>query len=281
MIFVYSVLALSLNFIAGFTGLLSCAHAAFYGIGAYTTAILMTRYSLNYLPALLASGGVTFLFGILIGLPVVRIRGDYFCLITIAFGEIFRIVMQGWQSFSGGQMGIVGIPPPTIFGFEIISNFQFYYLGLAFLITTFLVLSVLANSRIGRAMIAIREDELAASTMAINVGYYKLLNFAIGTFFAGIAGSFLAIYLTTIAPSNFTLGESVLMIVMVILGGLGSFPGSVLGATLLLFATELFRAVYRFRLLIIGFIMLIVLLWHPQGIMGIRAWQRAGKERGE
>jgi branched-chain amino acid transport system permease protein len=280
MVFIYGVLSLSLNFIVGFTGLLSFGHAAFYGIGAYTTAILMTRYGFGYPPALLAAGIVTFFFGLLLGLPVVRIRGDYLCLVTIAFGEIFRLLMQGWQSFSGGQMGIVAIPAPVILGYRITANAQFYYLGLILMAITFLILLVLANSKVGRAMIAIREDELAASTMGINTGYYKLLNFAVGTASAGVAGSLFAVYMTVIAPVNFTLGESVLMIVMVIVGGLGSLPGAVVGAALLLFATELFREVYQYRLLIIGFIMLLVLLWHPQGIMGIRAWRRIEEEGG-
>jgi len=279
MVWIYSILALGLNFIVGFTGLLSFGHAAFYGIGSYVTAILMAQYGFNFFPVLAVSWGVTFIFGFLLGLPVVRIRGDYLVLVTLAFGEIFRLVMQGWQSLAGGQMGIVGIPPPSIFGFRIISNFHFYYLGLALTVFTFAVLGFLANSKIGRAMIAIREDELAASAMGINTAFYKLLNFAIGTGFAGIAGSFLAVYLSAIAPSNFTLGESVLMIVMVIVGGMGSLPGSIVGAAVLLFATELFRSVYQYRLLIIGLIMVVVLLWRPQGIMGLEAWQRSKKKR--
>jgi branched-chain amino acid transport system permease protein len=281
MIFIYAVLALGLNFVVGFTGLLSFGHAAFYGIGAYTTAILMTRYGFGYVPALVASGIVTFIFGILLGLPVVRIRGDYLCLVTIAFGEIFRLLMQGWQSFSGGQMGIVAIPAPVILNYRITANSQFFYLGLILVVITFLILSIFANSKEGRAMIALREDELAASTMGINTAYYKVLNFAVGTAFAGVAGSLFAVYMTVVAPVNFTLGESVLMIVMVIVGGLGSLPGAVVGAAVLLFATELFRGVYQYRLLIIGFIMLIVLLWHPQGIMGIRAWRRVEEEGGK
>jgi branched-chain amino acid transport system permease protein len=279
MVLIYSILALGLNFIVGFTGLLSFGHAAFYGIGSYVTAILMTRYGFNFFSVLAISWGVTFIVGFLLGLPVVRIRGDYLVLVTLGFGEIFRLLMQGWQSFTGGQMGIVGIPPPSIFGFRIISNFHFYYLGLALTVFTFAVLAFLANSKIGRAMIAIREDELAASAMGINTAFYKLLNFAIGTAFAGIAGSFLAVYLSAIAPSNFNLGESVLMIVMVIVGGIGSLPGSILGAAILLFATELFRSVYQYRLLIIGLIMVVVLLWHPQGILGLKALRRSEKKR--
>jgi len=281
MIWIYSVACLGYNFIMGFTGLLQFGHAAFYGIGAYTTGLLMTELGFSFWPALAAAAAVTFIFGILMGLPALRLRGDYICLVTLAFGEIFRVTMQGWQSFTHGQMGIVGIAPPSVFGFRIVSNFHFYYLGLAFVVTSFLFLTYVANSKIGRAATAIREDELAATCLGVNTAYYKVLCFSIGCTLAGVAGSFLAVFLSTIAPSNFTLGETVLMCIMVIVGGLGSLPGSILGAACLIFATEFFRQVYEYRLLIIGLIMVFVLLWHPQGIMGIRAWQRHEAEGGD
>ncbi|MFH1140005.1 MAG: branched-chain amino acid ABC transporter permease [Pseudomonadota bacterium] len=280
MVWIYSILSMSLNFIVGFSGALSFGHHAFYGIGAYTTALLMTTQHTPFLPALGASIVVTFLFGALVGIPVTRVRGDYLVLLTLAFGEIFRLVMQGWIDFTGGQMGVVGIPAPMILGFKIRTNFHFYYLSLGLLIFTYATLRTVAKSRIGRAMIAIREDELAASTNGVNTGLYKLLNFALGCMYAGLAGSFMAVYMTAIAPSNFTLNEGVLMIVMVIVGGLGSLAGSILGAAVMLISTEAFRSVYQYRLLIIGLIMILVLLWRPQGIMGIGAWKRASKKGG-
>jgi len=280
MIFIYSTLALGLNFIAGYVGLLSFGHAAFYGIGAYTTAILMTRYGFGFVPAFAASGIITFMSGVFLGLPLLRVRGDYLVLVTLAFGEIFRVLMQGLHNFSGGQMGIVGIPVPTIFGFRIFTNVQFYYVAFALVAFSLATLAYIESSKIGRAMMAIREDELAANTLGINTAFYKLLGFAIGTFFAGIAGSLLSVYLTAIAPSNFTLGESVLVIIMVIVGGLGSLPGSIIGAGVIISATELFRPVYQYRLLIIGSILVIVLSFHPQGIMGIKAWKRSNKDEG-
>lgn len=277
-IFIYAIAVLGLNFIVGYTGLLAFGHAAYFGIGGYTTGLLMIELGVGFIPALLASVVVAFIFGILVGIPAARIRGDYLVIVTMAFGEVFRLVMQGWQSLAHGQMGLIGIPAPMIFGYEIFTNFQFYYLALFFLIVTFIILSILGDSKVGRAMIAIREDELAASTLGIDTFYYKLLNFSIGSAFAGLAGSILAVYLTAIAPSNFTMGESVLMLVMVIVGGVGSSPGAVLGTGLLLFATELFRPIYKFRLLIIGSIMLIVLLWHPEGIMGTKGFHQTEKE---
>ncbi|MBF0529522.1 MAG: branched-chain amino acid ABC transporter permease [Deltaproteobacteria bacterium] len=281
MIWIYSILTLSLNFIIGFSCTLSFGHHAFYGIGAYTTGLLMTEQGMSFIPAIILSVIVTFIFGLIVGVPVTRVRGDYLVLLTLAFGEIFRLVMQGWISFTGGHMGIVGIPAPGLFDYRITTNFQFYYLGMILVALTFFSLEVLTKSKVGRAMIAIREDELAASSSGVNTGAYKLLNFALGCMFAGLAGGFLAVYMTAIAPSNFTLGEGVLMIVMVIVGGLGSLPGSILGAAAMLFATEAFRDVYTYRLLIIGLIMILVLIWHPQGIMGIGAWKRSTKPKGE
>lgn len=275
MIFIYSIAVLGLNFIIGYSGLLAFGHSAFIGIGAYTTGLLMTELGVGFWPSLGASMLTTTVFGFLVGIPAVRIRGDYLVLVTMAFGEVFRLVMQGWQSLAHGQMGIVGIPAPTVFGHQILTNPQFYYLSLFFLLASLAILSILGNSKIGRAMIAIREDELAASTLGINAFYYKLINFVIGAFFAGIAGSIFAVYLTAVSPSNFTMGESVLMIIMVIVGGIGSLPGSIVGTALLLLATELFRPIYKFRLLIIGLILLAVLLWHPEGIMGNRTLHQA------
>jgi branched-chain amino acid transport system permease protein len=279
-VWLYGVLCMSLNFIMGFGGMLSFGHHAFYGIGAYATAMLMTRHGFGFAPAMLCATALTFGFALVVGIPVTRVRGDYLVLITMAFAEIFRLVMQGWQNFTNGQMGIVGVPSPSMLGMSIESNTQFYYLAFVMMLLTLGILTVLARSKFGRALIAIREDELAARTNGINTGLYRLLAFAIGCMFAGFAGSFLAVYLTTVAPSNFTLNEGVLMIVMAIVGGLGSLPGSILGAGVLLFATELFRGVYRYRLLIIGLIMVVVLLRHPQGIMGIAAYRRANGKKG-
>ncbi len=280
MIWIYSILSISLNFIIGFSSSLSFGHHAFYGIGAYTTALMMTMLGAPFLYALAASIVVTFLFGVAVGIPVTRVRGDYLVLLTLAFGEMFRLTMQGWIDFTGGQMGVVGIPAPVIWGFKIKTNFHFYYLALVLLILTYVTLHTITRSRIGRAMIAIREDELAASTSGINAGFYKLLNFSLGCMYAGVAGSFMAVYMTAIAPSNFTLNEGVLMIVMVIVGGLGSFAGSIIGAAVMLISTEAFRSVYQYRLLIIGLIMVLVLLWRPQGIMGVGAWKKISQKGG-
>jgi len=269
----FSILCMGLNLILGYAGLLSLGHAAFYGLGGYTTAILITRYGVGFLPCLSLSGIIALLFGILLGLPTRKVRGDYFCLLTIAFGEIFRLVAQAWIDFTNGAMGIVGIPIPSLLGWSIRTEIDFYYLGLGLLVFTWGSLSLLVNSRFGRAFIAIREDELAASVMGINTALYKIIVFGIGCFYAGLAGSYLAVYQTTVTPSNFRLEESCLMIIMVIVGGMGSLLAPIAGVVIMTLATEYFRDISEYRMLIIGVIMVAVLLFRPQGIFGTSAFK--------
>jgi len=269
MMVIYSILCLGLNLILGFTGLLSLGHAAFYGIGAYTTAILMTRYDFGFVAAFCSSAVLALVAGIVIAIPTRKVRGDYFCLITLAFGEIFRLVATSWIEFTRGAMGIVRIPMPKIFGIAIVTEAHFYYLGLGILIFTYLTIKAITDTRYGRAFIAIREDELAADTMGINTPIYKIMAFSIGCLFAGMAGSFLAVYQTVVTPSNFRLEESCLMIIMVIVGGMGrNLLAPLAGVIVMTVATEVFRSTAEYRMLIIGLIMILVLLLRPQGIFG-------------
>lgn len=270
---IFSILCMGLNLILGYTGLLSLGQAAFYGIGAYTTAILMTRHHWSFLPALVASALVTLIAALLLGIPTRKVRGDYFCLLTIAFGEIFRLVAQAWIGFTGGAMGIVGIPIPKVFGWMIRTETDFYYLGLILLAFTFVTMAVLVNSRLGRALVAIREDELAAQSMGINSPIYMIMAFSIGSLYAGLAGSLLAVYQTTVTPSNFRLEESCLMIIMVIVGGMGRLWAPVAGVLIMTLATEVFRPLAEYRMLIIGSMMILVLLFRPQGMFGTSAFK--------
>ncbi|MCG8565651.1 MAG: branched-chain amino acid ABC transporter permease [Desulfobacterales bacterium] len=269
----YAILCMGLNLILGYAGLLSLGHAAFYGLGGYTTAILITRYGFSFGTCLILSGLIALAFGILLGLPTRKVRGDYFCLLTIAFGEIFRLVAQAWIDFTNGAMGIVGIPIPTLGPWVIRSEVDFYYLGLLLLAFTGITMYLIIHSKFGRAFIAIREDELAASVMGINTAIYKILVFAVGCFYAGLAGSYLAVYQTTVTPSNFRLEESCLMIIMVIVGGMGSLLAPIAGVIIMTLATEYFRSIAEYRMLIIGVIMVVVLLFRPQGIFGTRAFK--------
>ncbi|MEJ5364568.1 MAG: branched-chain amino acid ABC transporter permease [Desulfosoma sp.] len=268
----FGICCLGLNLVLGYTGLLSLGHAAFYGIGAYTTAILMTRHGFGFLPSLALSGGLTMAVALFLGIPIRKVRGDYFCLITIAFGEIFRLVALAWIGFTGGAMGIVGIPVPKVLGYPLRNETDFYYFGLLLLLLTYLTLHLLVHSRFGRALVAIREDELAAQSMGINTPLYMVLSFTIGSFYAGIAGSLLAVYQTTVTPSNFRLEESCLMIIMVIVGGMGRLWAPLVGVLIMTVATELFRPLDQYRMMIIGSIMIAVLLFRPQGLLGISSF---------
>ena len=269
LVLIYSILCLGLNLIIGFTNLLSFGHAAFYGIGAYTTAILLTQYNIPFIFSLIASGLVAMSIGLFLSISTSRVRGDYFTVVTIVFGEIFRLIMQSWISFSGGAVGIVGIPAPQLFSWRIISERDFCYLGLILFWFTYITLNILVKSKFGRAFIAIREDELAASTMGINTVMYKILSFSIGCFYAGLAGSYYAVYNTAIAPSSFTLSESCLMVIMIVIGGMGNLTATIPGVIAMLIATEVFRPLYQYRLLLIGLIMVIVLVRYPYGFWGI------------
>jgi len=269
----YSILSLGLNLILGYTGLLSLGHAAFFGLGGYTTAILMKNHGLPFVPSLVISALIALFFGFLVGIPTRKVKGDYFCLLTIIFGEIFRLVVQSWIGFTGGAMGIVGIPIPKIFGWTIRTEADFYFLGLGLLCFTYFTLAILVKSKFGRAFVAIREDELAASVMGVNAPVYKILAFGIGCLYAGLAGSYLAVYQTVVTPSNFRLEESCFMIIAVIVGGMGNLGATFSGVFLMTLATEVFRPIAEYRMLIIGLIMVIVLLFRPQGLFGASAFK--------
>lgn len=270
---IFSISSMGLNLILGYTGLLSMGQAAFYGIGAYTTAILMGRHGVAFVPALLASAVVTLVVALLLGIPTRKVRGDYFSLLTIALGEIFRLVVTGWIDLTGGAMGIVGVPIPSILGWKIMTERDYYYVGLALLAFTFGTMAILVRSKPGRALIAIREDELAAQAMGIDSSLYMIIAFAIGSLYAGMAGSLLAVYQTTVTPSNFRLEDSTLMVVMVIVGGMGRLWTPIVGVLVMTVATEVFRPLAEERMLIIGAMMIVVLLFRPQGMFGTSAFK--------
>lgn len=268
-------LALAQNLITGFAGMLTLGQAAFYGIGAYTSALLVLKAGLPWPVAFFAAGLVACLFGILLGFPCLRVGSDYLTLMTIGFGEIFHIVALNWMDLTRGPMGIPGVPPPQIGSIVFDTSLRMYYLYLAIALVCYLSMHRLTKSHVGRALLAIREDETAAATMGINVAYYKVLAFAFGTLWAGFSGSMLAHFLAFVGPMTFTLNESLFHMQMAILGGLGSLPGSVLGAAILVSLPQIFQPLYRYRMLLNGALMVMLMAWRPQGIMGTSAAARA------
>ncbi len=265
---IYIILALSLNLLTGFTGIVCLGHAAFYGIGAYTSALLAIHFDLSFVFTAIAGGVVAAFFGLLLGLPTLRLNGTYLSMVTLGFCEIVRLVGLNWMSLTRGPMGLTGIPFPKILGWVIDRDAEYFYLVLILIIMTWVILNNLIQSRAGIALIAIREDEVAAEAMGINILKYKVLAFAISAFFAGIAGSFYAHYASFINPQSFTFDESIQILSMVILGGMGSNLGVALGAIVLVSVPEMLRGLQEYRMLIYGAVLVIMMLTRPQGILG-------------
>lgn len=265
---IFIVLSLSLNLVTGYTGQFCLGWAAFYGVGAYTSALLVMKMQVSFWLAMPLGGLMAALFGIALGIPTMRLKDIYLAITTLGFGEIVRLTMVNWTDLTRGSMGLPGIPSPVLFGYEFNSNIPYYYLILILVLITVLAMQRIIDSRVGRALIAIREDDLAAKTMGIDITAYKVMAFAVGAFFAGIAGSFYAHYSSFIDPHTFSFSESISILAMVVLGGMGSIRGAILGAVVLSVAPEVLRDVSEYRMIIFGLIMMVVMLVRPQGIMG-------------
>jgi len=274
MILVYIPLAMAQNLITGFTGMLTMGNAAFYGLGAYTSALLVMNFNVPWPLAFLAAGLVAAFFGLVVGFPCLRVGSDYLTLMTIGFGAIFSAVATNWVPVTRGSMGIPAVPYPSIGPFVFNNHEKIYYLYLFIAIACYFFMYRLTRSRIGRAFIAIREDEIAASTMGINLSYYKVLSFVLGALWAGFAGSMLAHFLNFVGPQSFTLDESLLHVQIAILGGFGSLAGSVIGAAIMVSLPQIFQDIYQYRLLLNGLLLLALMAWRPQGIMGTSAFSK-------
>jgi branched-chain amino acid transport system permease protein len=271
MILIYVPLAMAQNLITGFTGMLTMGNAAFYGLGAYTSALLVMNWGVPWPLAFLAAGLVAAFFGMVVGVPCLRVANDYLTLMTIGFGAIFLAVVTNWVPVTRGSMGIPGVPPPSIGPFVFNTLDRYYYLYLFIAAACYFFMYRLTRSRVGRAFIAIREDEIAASTMGINASHYKVTAFTFGALWAGFAGSMLAHFLNFVGPQSFTLEESLLHVQIAILGGFGSLAGSVIGATIMVSLPQIFQDIYQYRLLLNGLMLLALMAWRPQGIMGTSA----------
>jgi branched-chain amino acid transport system permease protein len=264
----YAVLALGLNLMVGQTGLLNLGYVAFYAIGAYTYAILSTRFGLGFWPGLVVGAATSAFMALLIGLSTLRLRGDYFAIVTLGLGEITRIVLNNSDAITGGPNGISRIGRPAIGGTVLSAPLDFYYLILVIAIITVFAMNRLMVSRIGRAWIAIREDEIAAEAMGINTFRLKLLAFVAASAWAGLVGVFFAAKMAFVSPESFTFFESVMILCMVVLGGMGSIPGIILGAFLLVTLPEVFRDFADYRMLGFGVALVLMMVFRPQGLLG-------------
>lgn len=272
---IYAILGLSLNLVVGYTGLLSVTHAAFYGIGAYVTAILLTSYGMNFFLAVLISIVITAIISLLIGFVLSKFNDDYFALGSFGFNVIIYSVLLNWQSLTRGPLGIPGIPRPSIFGFVFSENLSFLILSAVLTLLVYLVCQFITTSSFGRVLKAIREDEKAISVFGYRVLWYKLSIFVISAGIAAIAGSLFASYITFIDPSTFTLNESIFILAIIILGGLANNKGAVLGAVCLILLPEILRFVgfpdsvaAQMSQVVYGVILILLMLYRPQGLVG-------------
>jgi branched-chain amino acid transport system permease protein len=264
----YAILALSLNIILGHAGMFHMGHAAFYALGAYTTAILNTTYQIPVLWLLPLSGLVAGLVAMVVARPIIHLRGDYLLIVTIGLVEIVRIALvNNVFGITGGSNGIFGIARPEIFGFKIRRPEHFFYLIWGFAGVTIFLFDRLEKSRFGRALNYLREDDTAAEGSGVNTAYYKLIAFVVGAFWAGMAGNIFAAKMTIIAPESFNFWESVVLFMIVLLGGRGSIPGVLLGTFLVLGLPEIFRQFATARMLVFGAIMIAMMVFRPEGIL--------------
>jgi branched-chain amino acid transport system permease protein len=286
------MLGWGLNIVVGLAGLLDLGYVAFYAVGAYSYAIIARDLGLTFWACLPLAGVFAAFFGVILGFPVLRLRGDYLAIVTLGFGEIIRIVLLNWTSFSGGPNGISGVPRPSFFGFPFTANptegttsfHQLFGLDfsaehrIVFLYYLILVLALVTNVftlrirrlPIGRAWEALREDEIACRALGINPTNTKLTAFAIGAMFAGFAGAFFATRQGFISPESFTFIESAVILAIVVLGGMGSQIGVVLAAILLIGIPEFFRELAQFRMLAFGAAMVAIMIWRPRGLLAHR-----------
>lgn len=268
MIGVFSILSMGLNVIIGYAGQFALGHAAFYGIGAYTAALLLIHYNLSFWLVLPIAAVITGFFGFLLGTPVIRLRGDYLGIVTLGFGEIVRLIFVNWIDVTRGPMGLPGIPAPELFGFTFSGKIEFYYLILVLVVITYIVINRIMHSGIGLNMLTIREDERLAESIGIRPNKYKIMAFTIGAFFAGIAGAFWAAYISYVSPDAFRYMDSVNILAMVILGGSGNLAGSILGASILVITPELLRYVSEYRMLLLGLAIVLMMIFKPTGFWG-------------
>ncbi len=270
---VYVVLGLGLNIVVGLAGLLDLGYVAFYAVGAYAYALSNMHWGLGFWYALPLGAVLGTMLGVILGFPVLRLRGDYLAIVTLGFGEIIRLVLENWGEVTMGPSGISRIARPDLFGVKLSivdSTVYMYYIMIALLVFTIFCVNRLQNSRIGRAWLALREDEIACQAMGIDKMKTKLLAFALGATWAGMAGVVFAAKTTFINPASFTFWESAIILSIVVIGGMGSIRGVIAGAIILVLVPEYLRDFAEFRMLLFGAIMVLVMVFRPQGLISAK-----------
>jgi branched-chain amino acid transport system permease protein len=272
---IYSILSLSLNLIVGYTGLAALGHIAFAAVGAYASSLLALNLGISPWIGLLVGAIIASILGAIVSYPSLRLKGDYLALATFGLGVIVYSVAKNWVSLTRGPMGLPGIPSFSLFGLEFNNVWIYLVLVLVFVGITYFAIRNITKSPFGRVLTGIREDEIATEAMGKNIVKHKLIVFVVGAFFAGIAGSLYAHYITFIDPSSFTAMESITVLLMVVFGGLASLPGSVVGAAVLVIFPELLRflgmpssVAAPLRQMIYGLLLVVLTILRPQGLIG-------------
>jgi branched-chain amino acid transport system permease protein len=268
MIFIYIILALGLNILLGYAGQFAFANAAFFGIGAYATALLQLHAGMSFWLSLPLGAAMTAAIGVTVGLPALRLSGLYLAMATLAFGQLFQWVVVHWRTFTFGAGGIK-LPPPSFGPSRFSDQTNVYYLCLAVAVLAIVATSNLVRSRVGRAMVAIRDGEAAAQTLGIDPVRYKIVAFGLSALYAGCAGGLYTAVLRYIAPEGFDLFQVVIHFAMVVVGGLGSVTGSVLGAVLLTALPEVLRTVKGFQEIVFGAILIVCIVFLPDGLYSL------------
>jgi len=271
----YVIIAQSLNLVVGYLGYISFAHNALYGIGAYASAIMVVKLGISFWVALPAAIIITSLAGLLVGLlPLgLKLKGPYFALVTMAFGLVIMSVVHNWESLTGGPKGFASIPSPNaLLGISFNSRQAYYYLVLFFATLVVLFMWRLTKSKVGRTFEAIREDEDMAEAIGVHVGYYKVLCFTISSGLMGLAGSLFAHYSRFLGPDMFALSEAVDQLTMVIIGGMGTIGGPIIGAILLVILPEALRGLAGYRQIIFSVILILAIMFMPKGLAGLFDW---------
>ncbi len=270
---IYIIFALSYDIVVGYLGMLSLAHPAFYGVGGYTSVLLVMKLDVPYIIALPIAGILALIVALIVGFPALRLSYHSFAIVTLAFTLIMRAVWINWVSLTNGPMGIPGVPRPTIdipfLGTIHIETLpDYYYFILILVIITCLFIYLMIHSRVGRALLSIRENEVLAETLGVNAFKYRMIAFAIGAFFAGLAGSFMAHYITFMGPEFTDFYYITMLLIMVILGGSGTIHGVIIGAIAFTFIPEYLRITPEFRDVIYGIVLLATIIFMPEGIGG-------------
>ncbi len=264
--FLYIVLCLGLNIIVGYAGLLDLGFAAFFAVGAYSVGILTSKFGWNFWLAIPPALLLTVVVRVVIGAPTLRLRSDYLAIVTLGAGEMIRIIARNMKDLTGGASGLIGIQRPSIFGLELNQISHYYYIFLILAILAVFASDRLENSRLGRAWKYVRDDEDAAEAMGIDRVAVKLSAYIIGALFAGLAGCFYAAKMTAISPETFQFMQSIMILVAVVLGGMGKIAGMVVGALAMVLFPEIFREIGSMRMLVFGVILIVMMIFRPQGL---------------